>query len=96
MTIDRKAARKLSAEANKAGATVLGGQLVRDGERYLINKTDVTALLETLLEQNVLLFVDAVEQFSGSETRTCRTCGDQYSGAECPRCARVRERLRGT
>jgi hypothetical protein len=96
MTIDHKAARKLSVEANKAGAAVLGGQLVREGNRYMINKTDVTALLETLLGQNVLLFVDEVEQFSGNETRTCISCGDEYSGAECPRCARVRERLRGT
>jgi len=95
MTIARKAARKLSAEASKSGATVIGGQLIKEGDRYIINKIDVTALLESLLSQNVLLFVGAVANEAEEQTKTCLTCGDEYTGHECPRCANVRSRLRG-
>lgn len=96
MTITRNMARTLSANAAKSGATVLGGQLIKEGERHIINKTDVTALLETLLEQNVLLIVGVITAETEELTRTCLTCGDDYTGSECPRCARVRNRLRGT
>ena len=96
MAISRKAARKLATEANKAGASILGGQLVKDGERYLINKIDVIALLDGLAGQNVLLFLGPVEDEEGEVTKTCLTCGEEYTGPECPRCARVRERLRGS
>ena len=95
MTIARNVARKLAADAAKAGVDVLGGTLVKEGERYLINKMDVTSLLEALLDQNVLLFISPVEDETKELARTCLTCGNQYTGLECPRCAQVRGRLRG-
>jgi len=95
MTISRNAARKLSSEANKAGATILGGQLIKEGDRYIINKTDLISLLNALEGENVLFLVGAVDQEPETLQRTCLTCGEDYTGSECPRCARVRSRLRG-
>jgi hypothetical protein len=94
MTISRNAARKLSSEASKAGATILGGQLIKEGDRYVINKTDLITLLDALEGQNVLVLVGEVDQETEALKRTCLTCGADYTGSECPRCARVRSRLR--
>ena len=95
MAIARNVARKLSADAAKSGANVLGGMLTKEGDRYLINKTDITSLLETLVDQNVLLLISPVEEENTELVRTCLTCGNEYTGPECPRCANVRSRLRG-
>ena len=95
MSIARDTARKLSTEGLKSGATVLGGQLIKESGRYIINKTDITALLESLLDQNVLLVIGAVQHEPKQVIKTCLTCGNDYTGFECPRCARVRSRLRG-
>lgn len=95
MAIKRNEARRISADGARAGATVLGGRLVKEGDRYIINKTDVTDLLETLIEQNVVLVVSAVRDEEKARVRTCLTCGDEFTGSECPRCARIRSRLRG-
>jgi len=94
MTISRQGAHKLATEANKSGATVLGGLLSKEDGRYLINKTDLTVLLESLVDQNVLFFVGAVSEEQRELSRTCLTCGNEYTGDQCPRCARVRDRLR--
>lgn len=95
MTISRDAARKLAAEGSKLGVTVLGGTLQKEGERYTINKVDISALLEALLSQNVLLLVDDVEAATEAEVKVCITCGSEYTEEVCPRCANVRSRLRG-
>jgi hypothetical protein len=96
MAIDRRDARNLSADGAKVGAIVLGGRLVKEGDRYVINKTDITALLDELVEQNiVLVFGQVAEQDKNSIVHTCLTCGREYTSSECPHCANVRSRLRG-
>jgi hypothetical protein len=96
MAIDRRDARNLSADGAKIGAIVLGGRLIKEGDHYLINKTDVTALLEELIDQNVILvFGQVAEQDLRSLVHSCLTCGREYTGSECPHCANVRSRLRG-
>ncbi len=95
MPIDRDTARKFSAEGAKSGATILGGQLIKENGQYIINKTNIMALLEDLLDQNVLLVIGLVENETKELIKTCLTCGDDYTGPECPRCARIRSRLRG-
>ena len=96
MAIDRRDARNLSADGSKVGAVVLGGRLVKEGDRYVINKTDVTTLLDELLEQNIVLVFGAVaEQDQRTIVHTCLTCGREYTGSECAHCANVRSRLRG-
>lgn len=95
MAISRETARKLAGAGSKFGVTVLGGTLKKEGERYTINKVDVSALLEALVSQNVLLLIDDVEEETEEETKVCMTCGNEYIEDECPRCANVRSRLRG-
>ena len=95
MPIDRDTARKFSAEGAKSGATVLGGQLIKENGHYIINKINITTVLEELLDQNVLLVIGVVENETKELIKTCLTCGDDYTGLECPRCARIRSRLRG-
>jgi predicted P-loop ATPase/GTPase len=95
MSISRKNAHKVSAEASKLGAKVLGGRLTKMQGRYFINQTDVTELLDSLLDKNVVFVAGAVEAYSpDKEEKTCLTCGHDYKGKECPRCARARARLR--
>jgi hypothetical protein len=95
MSILRSEARNLSANAARVGARVLGGQLVKEGDHFVINKTDVTKLLETLTDQNVILIVSQVRDEKKEQVKTCLTCGRNYTGPECPHCAQVRARLRG-
>lgn len=96
MTISRKDSQTLSGTAARTGATVLGGTLTKEGDHYFINKTDVTALLETLVgEQVVFIAADVCEKRVAQETKTCLTCGRDYTESACPHCANVRARLRG-
>ncbi|HEY84280.1 MAG TPA: hypothetical protein G4N96_04090 [Chloroflexi bacterium] len=95
MTISRSDARSLSSTATRVGATVLGGRLTLEDEYFVINKTDVTELLENLVGRNVILVVTSVDDPQKERTRTCLTCGREYTGSECSHCARVRSRLRG-
>ena len=95
MSISRNQARDLSALGSRIGATVLGGELIRLEDRFFINKTDVTGLLANLVGQNVVIIANAVSPATETETKTCLTCGRDYTEAECPHCVRVRSRLRG-
>lgn len=95
MSIDRKSARRLAVEGTKAGMKVLGGQLLTDGNQVTINKTDLMALFEQLGGQNVLLLVSAVDDEEEELVKTCLTCGAEFTEDECPKCALVRDRLRG-
>ncbi len=95
MSISRKDSQTLSGTAARMGATVLGGTLSKQGERYIINKTDVTELLEKLVGQNVLLIIGDVSENSRPEVKVCLTCGREYTEDECPHCANARSRLRG-
>ncbi len=95
MTIARSTARKLSVDAAKSGAAAVRGRLLKDGNRYILNQTDVTALLEELVDQNILLLIGVIDDEMEEHVRTCLTCGREYTGSECPHCARVRSRLRG-
>ncbi len=94
MSISRNDSRNLAALASRVGAATQGGQLSRAEGRFLINKTDVTALLEALVGKNVIFIVEAVIEEPESPDKTCLTCGRDYMGTECPHCANARGRLR--
>ncbi len=97
MSVSQKDVYRVLADASKMGAEVLGGQLSMRSGSFVINQTDVNKLLESLSGQNVFLIVGSVEvDAPENELRTCLTCGRDYVGQECPRCANVRARLRGT
>lgn len=96
MSVSRREARTLSTEAVRVGAKVLGGRLEQDGDSFVINQTNLTALLEQLQGRDIVLIVSAVTADDPSrESKICLTCGHEYTGHECPRCANARSRLRG-
>lgn len=96
MSISRKDAHHLSSEASRAGAKVIGGYLEEKDGKLLVNQSDLQDLLSDLVGQNVLIIVSDVKMTDpDEEQKTCLTCGQDYVGRECPRCAKVWSRLRG-
>lgn len=95
MSISRSDAHSLSGTASRIGATLLGGQLVKEGGQFVVNKINLTELLESLVDEDVLVVIGQVKDNVTEESKTCLTCGRDYTGSECPHCARVRSRLRG-
>lgn len=94
MSISQRDSRTLSGTSSRMGASVSGGKLTRQNGQFFINKTNVTALLESLLNENVLLVAGKINEEKTVEVRTCLTCGREYTESECPHCARVWARLR--
>ncbi|MFQ5577556.1 MAG: hypothetical protein ACE5G8_11285 [Anaerolineae bacterium] len=95
MKISYNDARNLSAAAARVGALVIGGQVSEEGGHFVVNQTDVTQLLKKMAQKNVVLIISQVEEEVEEVTKTCLTCGRDYTGSECPHCAHVRSRLRG-
>ncbi|MEA3308046.1 MAG: hypothetical protein U9Q70_00860 [Chloroflexota bacterium] len=96
----RKASiRELISDAYRLEARVTQGRLHRNLEdgRWMIGNTHLNEWLERQAGEDVSLLLIPTESQGGaeSETRTCHTCGRQYSGSYCPYCRRVRLRLRG-
>ncbi len=96
MSISRSDARSLSAEASKKGAAILGGQLSQKEGRFVINKIDALELLEKYAGKNIIFIIGEVKDNETGQVKTCLTCGRDYIDSECPHCARVRSRLRGS
>ena len=98
MSAVRKAAvRELAAGAYELGAGVLSGELHRrsaDGE-WVIGDIELNAWLERFAGQEVYLITASLQDDRPLPTKTCRTCGTEYTGVECPRCRDARIRLRG-
>jgi hypothetical protein len=45
--------------------------------------------------QEIVLIVASLDDDRPMPLKTCRTCGADYRGLECPRCREARIRLRG-
>lgn len=94
MGISQRDSRTLSGTASRMGANVNGGKLTQQDGQFFVNKTNITALLESLVDENVLVMVGQINEEKIVEVKTCLTCGREYTESECPHCARVRSRLR--
>ncbi|MGC9347035.1 MAG: hypothetical protein ACP5JG_02760 [Anaerolineae bacterium] len=46
-------------------------------------------------DEDVTVIMLSMDEGRPLEKRTCRTCGRDYIGFECPHCREVRIRLRG-
>ncbi len=93
----RKASiRELASAAYELDAGVIEGALRRgdDGD-WAINDTRLNNWLARYTDQNVVLIVASLDDERPLESKICRTCGAEYTGAECPRCREARIRLRG-
>ncbi len=87
---------KLAAAAYEMDLDVASGQVSRDREgRWLIGGRDLDAWLAEHDGQEVALILGSLEDEQPVQTRTCRTCGRDYTDFECPHCRASRIRLRG-
>ncbi|MBN1955130.1 MAG: hypothetical protein JW900_08790 [Anaerolineae bacterium] len=97
MSVARKAAiREMATTAYELNAGVANGRLGRAaGGAWTIGDTPLANLLQQYDGKQVCLIVASLEDEHPLLLRTCRTCGSEYEGVECPRCREVRIRLRG-
>lgn len=87
---------KLATSAQEADLDVLSGKVRRDSEgNWFINSQSLTSWLNDHVDQDVVIVLGALSDERPMKTRTCGTCGRDYSDLECPYCRANRIRLRG-
>ena len=97
MTIPKSGVQELAIRAREMGAGVLRGPLQRlDEERgWAIGNIHLRDWLARYEGRDLILIAAVIGEDQEPPTKTCRTCGRDYSGSECPYCREARERLRG-
>lgn len=95
-SLRRAALRRLAASAYEMNFDTMSGVLQLDENgRWTIGKQDLTNWLQTHMGQDLTVVLGADSDERPVETRTCRTCGRDYTDMECPHCRANRIRLRG-
>jgi len=97
MTIPKSDVQELAVRAHEMGASVLRGSLQRlDEERgWAVGSIHLRDWLARYKGRDLILIAAVIGEEQESPDKTCRTCGREYSGSECPYCREARERLRG-
>ncbi|MCP4421629.1 MAG: hypothetical protein GY805_33875 [Chloroflexi bacterium] len=95
-SLRRAAILRLASNAYEMKLDVMNGT-VRQGEngRWHIGHHDLTTFLERHQGKELVIVLGDVDDDQSVETRTCRTCGRDYTDLECPYCRANRIRLRG-
>jgi rubrerythrin len=95
--VPRASALKLASTAHDLGAEALRGLLEqKEDGRWMVGHIEVESWLSRHAGQELVLAVAAIDTETPMDyTRTCRTCGNEYRGRDCPHCQAVRRRLRG-
>jgi hypothetical protein len=94
----RKASiRELASAAYELDLGVVEGHIQCSAEdgRCAINDVEISDWLARYDGQDVIVIVASLEDDRPVPTKTCRTCGTEYTGIACPRCREARIRLRG-
>ena len=96
MSISRTEALNLSTAAMDIGADVLRGHLrpAPEGAGWVLGDTDLEQSLEKYEGQELVIVIASIGPKS-VEKNTCKTCGTEYTGNQCPNCREIRLRLRG-
>ena len=95
MPISKHEARELMSRGYEVEATVLNGAVEQQTDgTWTVAGRSVDDLLRNLDGKEILIVVAEIAEGAGVR-RTCRTCGTEYRGHECPRCREVHRRLRG-
>ncbi len=97
MTIPKSGVQELAIRAHEMGAGVLRGSLQRLSEErgWAIGNMHLRDWLARYEGEDVILIAVATGKEQALTTETCRTCGREYKGSQCPYCRETRERLRG-
>lgn len=87
---------KLASAAYEADLEVMSGEIRRDENgRWRIGNYDLQTWLDQHTGEEVVFVLGALSDERPMATRTCRTCGRDFTGLECPYCRENRIRLRG-
>lgn len=92
----RAAILRLASSAYEMDIDVMNGVVTCDENgRWRIGNQDLTSWLTAHLGEELVLVLGSAEDDRPVQTRTCRTCGRDYTDLECPYCRANRIRLRG-
>ncbi len=95
-SVRRAAILKLASAAYEMQLDVMNGEIRQDENgRWHIGSHDLQSWLEEQNGREVVLVLGNLEDDRPVQTRTCRTCGRDYTELECPHCRPNRMRLRG-
>ena len=87
---------KMAAEAYELRLDVASGKAIRDEKgRWKVGQHVLEDWLTAHEGKDIVLIMGPLEGKETVETRTCYTCGRDYTGLECPHCRASRIRLRG-
>ena len=87
---------KMASAAYEMNLDVANGLLARDENgRWLIGGHDLNTWLASHEGEEVAFILGSLEDEQPVPTRSCRTCGRDYTDLECPYCRSSRLRLRG-
>ncbi|GAB4278797.1 MAG: hypothetical protein Kow0080_30650 [Candidatus Promineifilaceae bacterium] len=95
-SIRRATLLRLASAAYEMDLEVMNG-IVRQDEngRWYISEHDLTTWLTAHQGEELVLVLGSLADERPVQTRTCRTCGRDYTELECPHCRANRIRLRG-
>ena len=95
MSLRKASVLEMATAAYELDAQVRRGVLRKiDGEWTVMGDT-LDHWLSKFEGQEVVLIAASLSDDRPLETKTCRTCGREYVGLECPHCRDARIRLRG-
>ena len=95
-TMRRAVILKLAAEAYEMELDVANGVLSRDEEgHWLVGHHNIAHWLAAHEGEELVLIMGSMQDEVEVPTRTCHTCGRDYTDRECPYCRASRLRLRG-
>lgn len=97
MSATRRAAiYKLAKAAREIDLDVMEGELHQDTNgRWHVGNHDLNQWLDSHNGESLVLALGSLADTRPVTTRTCRTCGRDYTELECPHCRQNRIRLRG-
>lgn len=88
--------RELASAAYELEGRVVQGVLRRNPEGvWMIGSTPLDDWLSRDEGDEIMVVSLALNRDTGMEKKTCRSCGRDYVGVECPTCREARIRLRG-
>jgi len=95
--IRRAAIHKLAAAAYEMDLDTMTGVVSQDENgRWRIGNNNLDAWLTMHIDEEIVIVLGSLADERPIETRTCRTCGRDYTELECPHCRANRIRLRGS
>jgi hypothetical protein len=95
-TIRRAAILKLATAAYEMELEVARGQLHRDERgRWFVGNHNLQEWLAQNEGKDLVFILGLLDDERPVATRTCLTCGRDYTEVECPHCRASRLRLRG-